>query len=356
MILVINSGSSNTKFAIFKDDSLETVYHSKVKDIDELLLWYKENKNEYNITSVGHRIVHGGTEFNKPVIITEKIIKKLKDLIPLAPLHQGHNIKPIEAFRQEDNDLLQVACFDTAFHHTQTKLAKTFAIPSELTKQGIVKYGFHGLSYEYITSMLEKHIGLVATKRVIIAHLGNGASMCAINNLQSVATSMGFSTLDGLMMGTRCGNIDPGVLLYLMQSKGYSTDKLSHLLYYDSGLKGVSGISNDISVLEQNYNPDAKFALDLFAYRAACELSKLAVSLGGIDALVFTGGIGENSSTMREKICDQLTMFNIFIDSKANSRNDKKISRSDSSVGIFIIKTNEEYMIAQHVFAIKKSS
>lgn len=352
MILVVNAGSSNTKLAIYDSKTLEAQLRIKVSSIDEAISFIKMNNNKYNFTAVGHRIVHGGTRFLKPIIINKKIIVELENLIPLAPLHQPHNIAVIKAISSEYPNLPQVGCFDTAFHSTQMQLAKEFAIPKEYTEQGVIRYGFHGLSYEYIASVLEKNIGVKSKGKIIVAHLGNGASMCAMGDLQSVATSMGFSTLDGLMMGTRCGSIDPGVLLYFLQTNNFTIPKLEEFLYHKCGLLGVSGISNDVQKLLENDAKQSKHALNMFCYKAAQQLSSLVVPLTGCDGVIFTGGIGENSAYVRKGICDYLSFMDAKIDQEKNNNNNTLIHDKSSKILIGIIPTNEEYIIAKHTLRV----
>jgi acetate kinase len=291
--------------------------------------------------------VHGGT-FQGPCLITEAIIHELMTLSSLAPLHQPHNIAAIQAIKKRAPNLTQIACFDTTFHQTQSRLARLFAIPQELSNQGILRYGFHGISYEYIASQLPELIKNKAKGKVIVAHLGQGASMCALENCQSVATSMGFTALDGLMMGTRCGSIDPGVLLYLLQEKKYSIEQINHLLYQESGLLGVSGLSSDMRVLQSSTDPKAIEAIELFCYRAVRELGSLYAHLRGCDAIIFTGGIGEHSAMVRKKIVEQLDWLGAILEEQANDDNLTFIHHKTSRVIIGVIPTQEEYMIAKH--------
>lgn len=349
MILIINSGSSNTKYALYDPQTLNQVQRGQVKDVQEVFAWLQQQQNQFKITSVGHRIVHGGTEYFAPVLLTDNIMQELKKLIPLAPLHQPYNLAAVEYIKQEYPGITQVGCFDTAFHRSNNKIAQLYAIPDHYTEDGIIKYGFHGLSYEYIASVLEQYVGEKAGARVIVAHLGNGASMCAMNGLRSVATTMGFSALDGLMMGTRCGAIDPGVLLYLMQEQNYNPDSLSKFLYNECGLLGVSNVTNDMQKLLASTDPAAQRAIDLFCYRAATELGKLLVNIGGCDVLVFTAGIGERASKIRASICKWLEWLGLKLDSAANDNNTNIISTPDSKVMVAVIPTNEEYIIAKHV-------
>ena len=315
--------------------------------IPNLLGWLESSVDDATICAAGHRVVHGGQGHDKPARVTPELMNDLEKLIPLAPLHQPHNLAAIRAVTTALPDLAQVACFDTSFHRTQIKLAQSFALPRALTDEGIIRYGFHGLSYDYIAGQLPKHLGARANGRVIVAHLGNGASMCAMKNRQSVATSMGFTALDGLMMGRRCGTIDPGVILHLIDNKGMSSQEVGQLLYNQSGLLGVSGISNDMHVLETSISPHAQEAINLFCYRAACELASLTIPIGGIDTIVFTAGIGENSAYVRQKICEHLSWMGVFLDDGANTKNAPRISKAGSDVDVLIIPTNEEIVIAR---------
>jgi acetate kinase len=299
------------------------------------------------ISAVGHRVVHGGQRFSAPVRIDEEVLAALRDLIPLAPLHQPHNLAPIESVRASHPDLPQIACFDTAFHRTQSPLAHAFALPRFLTEAGIKRYGFHGLSYEFIASVLPGYLGDTAAGRVIVAHLGNGASLCAMHDRKSVATTMGFTALDGLMMGTRSGSIDPGVLLYLLEQKGYSPAELTSLLYFRSGLLGVSALSHDMRVLLASDDPRAGEAIELFVYRVGRELGSHAAALGGLDALVFTAGIGENAPAIRAKICAGAAWLGVELDPDANAVGGPRISRPGSRVSAWVIPTDEERVIAE---------
>ncbi len=310
--------------------------------------WLESLSDTIELKGIGHRVVHGGTEFVGPTLITDEVIQKIAALSPLAPLHQPHNLKAIQIIAQLYPKLPQVACFDTTFHRTQHPLAKLFAIPRVLTDEGIIRYGFHGISYEYIASILPDYLGEKADGKTIVAHLGNGASLCAMKNRKSVATSMGFTALEGLMMGSRCGEIDPGVLLYLLEEKKLTVEQLTHLLYQKSGLLGVSGISSDMRALQDNTNPRAVEAVDLFCYKAAREIGALCIALKGCDTLIFTAGIGENSSTVRRKICELLKCLGVKLDQTLNQQNAKKISAPDSQIFVGVIPTNEEYMIAKH--------
>jgi acetate kinase len=298
----------------------------------------------------GHRIVHGGGRFSEPVKITPETLKELTALIPLAPLHQPHNVAPIEALRAALPDLPQVACFDTAFHASQPEIATRFALPEKYWQVGLRRYGFHGLSYEAILHALPAIAGSVP-KRLIVAHLGNGASMAAIQDGRCVATTMGFSTLDGLVMGTRAGSIDPGVLLHLLRD-GMSREELERLLYHESGVKGVSGISADMKTLLESGDPKAKLAIDLYCYRIARELGSLSAALGGLDALVFTGGVGEHAVPIRARVCGDAAWLGLELDAEANRRGGPQISKAASRVTAWVVPTDEELTIARHTQAL----
>ena len=298
--------------------------------------------------AVGHRVVHGGPRFDRPVLVDDEVLDELRRYVPLAPLHQPNNLVPIEAIRERLPDMLQVACFDTAFHRSHSEVADRYAIPDELHQWGARRYGFHGLSYEYIAKILPDAAPEVAAGRVIAAHLGSGASMCAIQGGRSVDSSMGFTGLDGLPMGTRSGQIDPGIVLLLITHKGMSPQEVEHLLYHECGLKGMSGISNDVRDLLASDDPRARLALDVFAFRAAKEVGALATVLGGLDALVFTAGIGENAPEVRKNICDRLAWLGIALDDGANARNSALISQDGIEPRVYVIPTDEERMIALH--------
>ncbi len=383
-ILVMNAGSSSIKFAIFSlksgiqkinsgiidkinlvpeftiyDINKKTILDEKLdlNDYEQIVKYLISSINKFlinfNLIAVGHRVVHGGNHYLNPILINDEIIEGLTKLIPLAPLHQPYNLKLITTLRKIDPKLPQVACFDTAFHATQNQLARQFAIPKELFNEGVLKYGFHGLSYEYIAKTLPKYFKQnIAKGKIVVAHLGNGASCCAINNLQSVATSMGFTALEGLMMGTRCGNIDPGVILYLLEEKKLTLKETTKLLYSGSGLLGVSGVSSDVRELEASKDPRAKDALELFCYRASREMLAVCTMLGGLDGIVFTAGIGEHSAFVRSKICEWLSWLGVKIDQKANQNNNQIISTDDSKIIVGVIPTNEELMIAEHTKSI----
>ncbi len=301
------------------------------------------------MVAVGHRVVHGGADFDTPVRVNADVLARLQRLVPLAPLHQPHNLAAIQTIAEVAPTLPQVACFDTAFHRAQATLAQTFGLPPEITGRGVRRYGFHGLSYEYVAQALRAIDSRAARGRVIVAHLGNGASMCAMHNGTSVATTMGFTPLDGLMMGTRGGSLDPGVILYLLDELQMDARAIEKLLYRQSGLLGVSGISSDMRTLLASDDPRARFAIDLFCYRAKRELGSLAASLDGLDALVFTGGIGENAAPIRERICQDAAWLGVALDREANLNGAPRISLETSRVPVWIVPTDEETMIARHV-------
>ena len=383
-ILVINAGSSSIKFAIFSvSKGIKKIYNGMVDHVSTMpeLVIYDIDKHivlsekfvltdyegvvadliksinkflkNFILIAVGHRVVHGGTEYLNPVLINDTVIEDLTRLIPLAPLHQPYNLNLIIAIRKMHPDLHQVACFDTAFHATQPKIARAFGIPRKLSEAGVIKYGFHGLSYEYVATVLTKYFPEnIANGKIVVAHLGNGASACALNNKHSVASSMGFTALEGLMMGTRCGNIDPGVVLYLLEEKKLTIKETINFLYKESGLLGVSGISSDVRELEASSDPNAKYALELFCYRAARELLALCTILKGLDLIVFTAGIGEHSSFIRQQVCAWLSWLGISIDENANKSNANIISDKNSKITVAVIPTNEELMIVEHTIKI----
>jgi acetate kinase len=356
VIVVFNAGSSSLKFSVFRQADFSLLHKgaAEVPDtedghkiaLQEALGWISAHKDGLQLHMAGHRVVHG-KDRAEPVLVTPEILAELKELIPLAPLHQPHNLRIIEELAVLHPDLPQIACFDTAFHRTQPKLATMFALPRHFYDDGVKRYGFHGISYDYIASELPKHAGDKAHSRVIVAHLGNGASLCAMRNLQSQATSMGFSTLDGLMMGTRCGTLDAGVVLYMQQHLGMSADAVTDTLYHQSGLLGISGISSDMRTLEASNAPEAKEAIDLFCYMAAKEIGGLMVGLGGLDVLVFTGGIGEHSPMIRCGICDYLGWAGLTLDEVRNQENANTIQAKDSPIAVYVIPTNEELVIAR---------
>lgn len=383
-ILTLNAGSSSIKFALFGEpgsaaqaatfsgqiDGIGTRPRLDVKDGRGIRLeaadlpmeqarphqaafallvdWLRTASSGRRIAAVGHRVVHGGTQFAQPAVVDDDVIAGLRSLIPLAPLHQPHNVAGIEAMASILPGVPQVACFDTAFHRTQPHLAQLFALPRRYTAEGVRRYGFHGLSYEYIAAILPRHLGKASEGKVVVAHLGNGASLCAMEGRESRATTMGFTALDGLMMGTRTGSLDPGVLLYLVDHHGMDARALESLLYRESGLLGVSGISPDMRELLASPAPEAREAVELFCYRLVREIGALVFVLGGLDALVFTGGIGENAAPIRSIVCTALAWMGLGFDAEANARNATVISRSGSRVTALVVPTNEEWMIARH--------
>jgi acetate kinase len=328
-----------------------TLTHAEL--LSDLFAWAAEHPLEgHEIVAIGHRVVHGGTEFAAPRLIDPELLDKLEALCPLAPLHQPHNLAAIRAIARLSPHLPQVACFDTAFHHDKPALASRFALPRALHDQGIRRYGFHGLSYEYIARRLAEIDPALASGRVIAAHLGNGASLCAMSAGRSVDTTMGFTALDGLMMGTRSGNLDPGVVLHLQTQMGLSPVEVEELLYKKSGLLGVSGFSSDMRELAASAAPEAAEAIDLFCWRVARETGALAASLAGLDTLIFTAGIGENSADVRSRIGRRLSWLGVEIDELANAGDGPRISLPDSPVKVYVIPTDEEHMIAIHTLAI----
>ena len=383
-LLVLNCGSSSIKFALYtasreparllhgmiaglgttprfsaRDAEGKPLPAAPAKVPDErsltqetapqwLFYWLEANGHGRDIAGAGHRVVHGGERFLKPVRIDDGVLDALERLDPMAPLHQPHNLAAIRALRVSRPSLPQVACFDTGFHGTQPAVAQRYAIPRELTERGIHRYGFHGLSYEYIANVLPDYLGGRADGRVVVAHLGNGASMCALLDRRSIATTMGFTALEGLVMGTRSGAIDPGVIFYLMREKSMSADEVEQMLYHRSGLLGVSGVSSDMQALLESPDPRAREAVELFAYRAARELGSLAAALGGLDALVFTAGIGEHAAPVRALICEQAHWLGIMVDAEANARHESVISAPASRVTVCVVPTDEEIIIARH--------
>lgn len=385
-LLILNAGSSSLKFAVYRGnvaDDLQAIYRGVIEEIGRnarfrvrqapdavsrddqavtaenheqalqlLLDWLETHHPGLAFQAVGHRVVHGGSDYSFPVRVDEAVLVALERLIPLSPLHQPHNLAGIRALASLRPQLPQVACFDTAFHHTLPPVARHFALPREYGERGIRRYGFHGLSYEYIASVLPDYLGTAAEGRVVVAHLGNGASLCAMRHRRSVETSMSFTPLDGIPMASRCGALDPGVLLYLLREEGMSPDQLDDLLRQRSGLLGVSGISGDVRALLENSHPHAAEALDLFAYRTAQAIAGHAVALDGIDALVFTAGIGEHAAPVRAAICHHLAWLGLVLDGAANQRHGPCISQADSPVSAWVIPTNEEGVIAHHAWVL----
>ena len=383
-ILAINAGSSSIKFALFAQDNalndLRELYSGYVDGIGAqtrfsvtqagratnenttaqavtavnhtqalqiILDWLDKEVAGLSIVAVGHRVVHGGSTYSHAVRIDEKVLQQLKALIDLAPLHQPHALQALDVFIAQRPHIPHIACFDTAFHTTMPPWEQYFALPRSFVKQGIRRYGFHGLSYEYISSVLPLHLGKAANGNVIIAHLGHGVSMCAVKHKQSIATTMSFTPLDGLPMGTRSGAIDPAIVLHLLQH-GMTGDDISDLLHHQSGLLGLSGISDDMRTLLASADPQAAEAVDYFCYRINRELGSLTAALGGLDAVVFTGGIGEHAASVRAKICEAAAWLGLDIDPQANQANALHISTTGSKVSVWVIPTDEALMIARH--------
>jgi acetate kinase len=305
-----------------------------------------------HLLGLGHRVVHGGQHFIAPIRLDRAVVEQLKTLVPLAPLHQPHNLAPIEMALAQTPDLPQVACFDTAFHRSNSEVAQLFALPYELYEAGVRRYGFHGLSYEYIASVLPTLAPRAAAGKTVVLHLGNGASACAMQGGRSVASSMGFTALDGLPMGTRCGSVDAGVLLYLMDQRGMDARAIEKMLYQQSGLLGLSGLSSDMRVLLASDAPRAKLAVDVFVYRIQREIGSLAAALGGLDALVFTAGIGENSAEVRRRVAAGLGWLGVALDDPANQAGGPAISSAGSRCAVWVIPTDEELMIARHTLDV----
>jgi acetate kinase len=380
-IAVLNAGSSSIKFALFTNESDQRlVFRGQVENLGvaprmtvhdadggQVLEndWGAEQLDHRTATkiifetaigllagkpvaAVGHRVVHGGIEFTKPVRVTKDVLSRLRSLCPLAPLHQPHNLAPIEAILSVAPHVPQVACFDTAFHQSGSRLPQTFALPRELTDSGIRRYGFHGLSYEYVSTHLARVAPGEADKRIIIAHLGNGASLCAIHRRRSVATTMGFTAVEGLVMGTRCGSIDPGVLIYLMDERGLDARGLEELIYKKCGLLGVSGISSDMRTLRASEDPRARDAIDLFIYRISREIGSLSAALGGLEGLVFTGGIGQRDALTRSEVVAGCEWLGAKLNETANRCGEGRIDDEASKLPIWVLPTDEECVIARH--------
>jgi acetate kinase len=381
--LVLNAGSSSLKFSVFQppqgarwqveargqvegigtsprltvhdatgqklvDEKLDSSVRDGRAAMDVLGGWLRSKYQGGRIVGVGHRVVHGGARFSGPTVVTREILAELHELTPLAPLHQPHNLAPIEAIFDRMPEVPQVACFDTGFHRGHAAVASLVPLPRDVCKGGVERYGFHGISYEYISSILPQVAPEIADGRVIVAHLGSGASLCALKNRKSIDTTMSFTAMDGLCMGTRPGALDPGVVLYLFQKLALSVKEVEEILYKKSGLLGISGISNDMRDLLGRSEPEARLAVDYFVYRAAKEIGALAAVLSGIDALVFTAGIGENSVEIRRRISEASAWLGIELDEKANTAKGPRISKPQSKVSVWVIPTNEELMIARH--------
>lgn len=319
---------------------------SHVEALDYVIRWIEENASAVKVTAAGHRVVFGGSSYTVPTLLTDEVVAELEELVPFFPLHLNHNLAAIRALAGQHPELPQVACFDNSFHRTLLPEARWFALPRRLVEQGIRRYGFHGLSYEYIATKLPAYVP--EAKRVVVAHLGSGASMCALRDGQSIESTLGFSGLDGLPMGTRSGSIDPGVLLYLMQALHMDAKAIEKLLYNESGLLGVSGVSNDMRNLLASNDPKAAEAIELFVYHIAKQLGALAAALEGLDAVVFTAGIGEKSAEVRKRVCERARWLGVNLDDEANARGGPRITTRDSAVSAWVIPTDEERMIAMH--------
>lgn len=381
--LVLNAGSSSLKFCVYRRplgdawrlesrgqiEGIGTAPRLTAKDstggvltdqqlgglagngsmaLDALAAWLRSQYGNAKVVGVGHRVVHGGPRFAGPVIVTPGVLSELRRLIPLAPLHQPYNLGAIETVAERMPGVPQVACFDTSFHRGQPEVAEVVPLPVQVCRDGLQRYGFHGLSYEYIASVLPEVAPEIATGRVIVAHLGSGASLCALRNGKSVDSTLGFTALDGLCMGTRPGAVDPGVILYLFQTLGLSAKEVETILYKKSGLLGISGVSNDMRVLLSSEEPRARLAVDYFIYQCAKQIGALAAVLGGIDGIVFTAGIGENSPEIRKRICLASAWLGIELDEGVNASRGPRISLPWSQVSAWVIPTNEELMIARH--------
>jgi len=381
--LVLNAGSSSLKFCVFArapeaawrleargqiegigtgprlsakdgagaklaDEGLEGTVRDGRSALEALAGWLRSRYDRARLLGVGHRVVHGGARFAGPAVVTPTVLEELRALVPLAPLHQPHNLAAIEAVLDGLPGVPQVACFDTSFHRGQPAVAELVPLPADLRRSGLQRYGFHGLSYEYVASTLPEVAPEIARGRVIVAHLGSGASVCALREGRSVDCSFGFTALDGLCMGTRPGALDPGVVLHLFQGLGLSASEVEAILYEKSGLLAVSGISNDMRDLLGSREPAARLAVDYFVYQAAKQIGALAAALGGIDGLVFTAGIGENSAEIRGRVGEACRWLGVEIDSEANARKGLRISTAASRASAWVIPTNEELMIARH--------
>jgi acetate kinase len=387
VIAVLNAGSSSLKFSLFAvdGDKLDVTHRGQIEGLHSspqfvarnadgkveaqqsweafaplghdgalarLMQFVRDQLAGDRLVGVGHRVVHGGPRFSQPLRVDAHVLAALETYIPLAPLHQPHNLAPIRALLQSDPHLPQVACFDTAFHHTNPQLAQMFALPHALYEEGVRRYGFHGLSYEYIASVLPALDARAGAGRTVVLHLGSGSSMCALSAGRSIASTMGFTALDGLPMGTRSGSVDPGVLLYLMDQRGMDARGLEKLLYEQSGMLGVSGLSSDMRTLRGSNDPRARLALDLYVYRIGRELGGLAAALGGLDALVFTAGIGENWVGLRERVSRNAAWLGVQLDPAANAAGGPRISTRGSAITAWVIATNEELTIARHTRAL----
>ena len=390
-ILALNAGSSSLKFALFETDigdlsvvskgeieGIGTAPHFRAVDtagrvlaerrwppgaalghdtfLTEIFSWIEGHRGEGRLVATGHRVVHGGATFSAPVLIDDRVLTELDRLVPLAPLHQPHNLAAIRALRTIRPDLPQIACFDTAFHHGLPAVATRFALPREYEAAGVRRYGFHGLSYEYIAGAFAEVAPEIARGRLVVAHLGNGASLCALREGRSVDTTMGFTVLDGLPMGTRCGALDPGVILYLLQERRMASAAVEDLLYHSSGLLGGSGISSDMRTLLTSADPHARDAIELFIFRIVREIGALAASLGGLDALVFTAGIGEHAAEIRRRVCEGAAWLGIELDPAANEAGGPCLTRPGSRASAWTIPTDEDLMIARHTRSLVRDA
>ena len=390
-LLVVNAGSSSLKFCVYSVDdgpapalvsrgqidgigtrprlrardgrgatiADETLPVAEVADVaaamDRVGSWLRKKYARTNLVAVGHRVAHGGPRYTAPVIVDETVLAALERFIPLAPLHQPHHLRPMRTLAERYPGIVQVACFDTAFHRGHPEVADRYALPEDLYKEGVRRYGFHGLSYEYIARRLPVVAPEVARSDVVVCHLGSGSSMCAIKDGRSVDSTMGFTALDGLPMGTRCGQLDPGVVLYLMAEKGYGVKDVEQLLYQRAGLRGLSGLSNDVRDLLASDDPRARLTLDYLVYRVAREIGSLAGAMNGIDAIVFTAGIGENSPEIRARICARASWLGVDVDDIANGEGGPRISTPRAAVSAWVIPTDEEGMIAEHTLEAWRS-
>jgi len=386
-VLVLNAGSSSIKFAAFEvnggepeplikgqveslrtsprfvartprgdsvaekswDEGSRVDHDQALAHVEQFLRGYSK---AYELIAVGHRVTHGGLKYRGAVRIDADILAELDALAPLAPLHQPHNLTPVRLLGKNHPDMPQIGCFDTAFHTSAPEVAQVYALPQEFTRQGVRRYGFHGLSYEYIASVLSQFDARAARGKTVVCHLGNGSSMCAMSAGRSIASTMGFTAVEGLPMGTRCGALDPGVVLYLIEQRGMAAGTVRELLYNKSGLLGVSGLSSDMRELLASDDPRAKLAIDIYVYRIGRELGSLAAALGGLDAIVFTAGIGENAVLVRERVCRDAAWLGVELDARANANAGPRISTAGSRTSAWIIPTNEEFMIAQHTLRV----
>ncbi|HXV11169.1 MAG TPA: acetate/propionate family kinase [Burkholderiales bacterium] len=386
-VLVLNAGSSSIKFAAFEVGAAEPAplvkgqvegLHTSPRFIardargdtvsekrwgagtrlahdqalEHLVQFLRGYRGTHELVAVGHRVTHGGVKYTGPVRIDATVLGELDELSPLSPLHQPHNLTPVRLLQKQRPDLPQIACFDTAFHTTAPEVAQMFALPQELTDAGVRRYGFHGLSYEYIATVLPRIDSRAASGKTVVCHLGNGSSMCAMAGGRSVASTMGFTAVEGLPMGTRCGALDPGVVLFLIEQKGMEARAVRELLYNKSGLLGVSGVSSDMRALLTSDDPRAKLAIDIYVYRIGRELGSLAAALGGVDAIVFTAGIGENAALVRERVCRDAVWLGVESDVAANAKGGPRISAAGSRTSAWVIPTNEELMIARHTLRV----